>query len=146
MFLHDVINDGPLPALELTMRFAGQRQAILAHNIANLTTPDFRPRDVDGKAFQRVLGEAIDERRESGRPGKGLEWNETRELTRSESGHLRVSPRTPSGNVLFHDRNDRDVERTMQALVENAGVFRVASELYRSHTGRISRALGERVA
>jgi len=146
MFLQDVINDGPLPALELTMRFAGRRQAILAHNVANLTTPNFQPVDVDPKGFQELLGEAIDRRRERSRAGAALRWEETREIRRGPAGGLRLEPGTPSGNVLFHDRNNRDLERSMQAIVENAGAFRVASDLYRNHARRLSNAMAERVA
>ena len=56
MFLDDVVNSGAIPALEMTMRFAGRRQALLAHNIANLDTPNFQPKDVSPRWFQRMLG------------------------------------------------------------------------------------------
>lgn len=140
---------GAIPALEMTMRFAGARHRLIAHNIANISTPDFRPMDVSVTDFQRVLGEAIDKRRESG-SGAGaaageLMMKETRELRRAANGGLELRPGTASGGVLFHDRNNRDTERMLQDLVENATVFRVASDLLKSRYQMLNTAIGERV-
>ncbi len=140
MFVRDVIGGGEIPVLELTARFAARRQELLAHNIANIDTPDFRPRDVSPSGFQRVLGEAIDRRRESGR----FEWRPTREIRR-DGADLRLVPRSASGNILFHDRNERDLERMMADLSENLAVFRMATDLLRSRYGLINGALVERV-
>ena len=140
---------GAIPALEMTMRFAGARHRVIAHNIANISTPDFRPMDVSVTDFQRVLGEAIDKRREGG-SGAGaaageLMIKETRELRRAANGGLELRPITPSGGILFHDRNNRDTERLLQDLVENATVFRVASDLLKSRYQMLNTAIGERV-
>jgi flagellar basal-body rod protein FlgB len=147
MDVSGVTSSGALPALEMVIRFAGQRQRLIANNIANFETPNYQPKDVSPAQFQRVLGEAIDARREG--EGKGmrgeLEWQETREIKRGERGGLSLEPRTPSGNILFHDRNNRDIERTMQAMVENTATFRVATELYRSQVGLLQAAISERV-
>jgi flagellar basal-body rod protein FlgB len=142
MFLSDVTSAGPLPALELTVRFAGERQRLLAHNIANISTPDFQPMDVDPASFQRLLGRAIQDRRH--RPGE-LPWRQTSQIRRTDAGDLRLEPAAPSRNILFHDRNNRDVERMMQDLAENAATFRVAVDLIRQHTSMIRNALAERV-
>jgi hypothetical protein len=75
-----------------------------------------------------------------------LAWRETPELRRAEDGGLAISPRTPGGGVLFHDRNNRDIEGLMQTLAESTAVFRVASDLYRSHRGMLHTAISERVA
>jgi flagellar basal-body rod protein FlgB len=147
----ELTGGGAMPALELTMRFAGARHRLIAHNIANISTPDFRPTDVSVTDFQRVLGEAIDRRRAGdGRAGAGsaagdLMWKETRELRRGTSGGLELRPATPSSGVLYHDRNNRDTERLMQDLVENATVFRVASDLLKSRYQMLNTAIGERV-
>lgn len=144
----EVTGSGAIPALEMTMRFAGARHRLIAHNIANISTPDFRPMDVSTSDFQRVLGEAIDRKRESGPRGSGageLMWKETRELRRAAGGGLELRPATPSPGVLFHDRNNRDTERMLQDLVENATVFRVASDLLKSRYMMLNTAISERV-
>lgn len=147
MFLDDLATAGSLPALAATMRFAGQRQRLLAHNVANLETPDFRPIDVDPGHFQRELASAIDRRRARTGGGHGaLEFGRTKQLEPGEGGALVLKPRTASGNILFHDRNNRDLERTMQDVVENVTAYRVASELLRARGGVLRAAITERVA
>jgi flagellar basal-body rod protein FlgB len=147
VFLDQISNAGSLPALEAAMRFASQRQKLIAHNIANFETPNFIPTDVSPGEFQKVLAEAVDNRREAtgGMHGK-LSIKRTRELQQGAGGSLTLSPRTPVGGVLAHDKNASNLERTMQDLVENAVMFRVAADLHRARAGIIKKAIGERAA
>ncbi|MBL8763188.1 MAG: hypothetical protein JNM07_02835 [Phycisphaerae bacterium] len=142
----ELFESGSIPALEMAFRFAGQRQRFIASNIANLTTPDYRPVDASPEGFQRVMREAIAESRSRRAGGVGgLAWRETEELRRAAgSGELRVVPRSPSGNILFHDRNNRDVERLMQSQAENVAMYRVASELLRGRFESLRAAIAER--
>jgi flagellar basal-body rod protein FlgB len=138
-----------IPVLEQLVRFAGQRQRIIAHNIANASTPDFVQTDVSPAAFQKVLGEAVQRRRSRGEEGsanrlEALELRETREIGISERGELRLTPLTPRRGLLLHDRNNRDIERLMQDLAENTGVFRVATDLLRSRYQVLNAAISER--
>ncbi len=127
------------------MRFAGQRQRLIAHNIANAETPDFQPMDVSVSSFQKMLGEAIDKRRQSGRELSGpLSWGETPEIKKRTDGTLKLQPATPQDNILFHDRNNRDTERLMQDNVENGLVFRMSSELLRSRYDILRSAIAQR--
>jgi hypothetical protein len=66
---------------------------------------------------------------------------------RDASGQLRlqVSPQTASGNILFHDRNDRDLERSMADLSETVASFRVATDLFRTRIQLLQGAISERV-
>lgn len=142
---------GALPALEKTIRFAAARHTLISHNIANLETPGFQPLDVDPTSFQAELAAAIDERRSGGTGNRGgnhgdLKLDSTREIEMLKGGGMRLNPRTSSGNILFHDRNNRDLERTMQALVENASAFRVATDMLRSRTAMLRDAMSERVS
>lgn len=143
--LSSVVTSGPLPALEATLSFAGQRHAILAHNIANLSTPGFIPMDVSPKSFQAALGKAIDDRRARGFDHGPLDFKASREMSMDARGRLRITPRTPGNGVLFHDRNNRDLERTMQDLAENAGVYRLSAELIRNRLEHLRAAIAERV-
>lgn len=142
MLIDGLINSGPMPVLESAMRFAAQRQTLLAHNIANIETPDFRPMDVAPAEFQSVLSRAVEQRRER---GGQLELEETAQIRRDAQGMLTLRPRTPSGNILFHDRNNRDVERLMQDLAENTAAFRLASDLLRTRMDLMRTAIAQRV-
>ena len=146
MFLNDVVNSGAIPSLSLTMQFAGRRQKILAHNIANIDTPNFRQKNVSTRDFQELLSEAIDKRRaKMGGESGPFEWKESREVRRGRGGSLNLTPRTDSRGILFHDRNNRDLERLMQDLTENMGVFRVTTDLLRNQFAQIKDAIAERV-
>ena len=42
-----IFNSTTIPALEQTMVFAQKRHELLAGNVANFDTPDYRARDLD---------------------------------------------------------------------------------------------------
>ena len=138
-------NSGSIPALERLMQFAGQRHRILVNNIANLSTPEFRPSDVSVSDFQDQLGKAIDVRRKSGN-------GQTVSLPLESTSQVEVTPDSidlhpqPIGeNLMFHDQNDRDVERTMQDLVENFMTFRTAAQFLRNRFDLMTTAIRERI-
>ncbi|MDQ7014165.1 MAG: hypothetical protein Q9O74_09750 [Planctomycetota bacterium] len=144
--INQLTNAGALPVLEMTMRFAAQRQRLAAHNIANLDTPNFIQKDVSVEGFRAMLDDAVRERRtRTGGMHGALEWNETSELARSSRGELTLRPETSSGGVLFHDRNNRNLERLMQTLAESTAAFRTATDLYRSQSMIIQMAISQRV-
>lgn len=146
MLANDLLNSGAIPTLEAMLRFSGARQRIIAHNVAGLTTPGFIPMDVSTSAFQQQLSKAIEKRNEAtgGMTGE-LELPETNEVSQRPDGSLELTPQTPSGGILFHDRNNRDLERLMQDQAENFGVYRIASELLRSRMSSLRDAIAERV-
>jgi len=146
MLISDLSNAGSLPVLAKALQFAGQRQRLLVHNIANMDTPDFRPVDVSTGDFQASLGRAVQERRErTGGQRGSLEVEDTHEVRHDGRGGLLLTPRTPSGNVLYHDRNDRDLERSMQDLAENGLMFRVVGDLMRREQDVVRAAISQRV-
>lgn len=144
--LADLSNSGATPALEAVIRFSGQRQRLIAHNIANLSTPGFIPLDVSVGGFQKALDEAIQRRREqTGGMSGPLAISETNEIKPDGRGGFSLEPTTPGQGVLFHDQSMRDPERLMQALAENTSEFRVATELLRSQRDMLRSAISQRV-
>ncbi len=145
MFVNDVLSSGAMPTLSAMMRYAGQRQTLLAHNIANLSTPNFQQMDVSPDHFQKVLSKAVDERRSrTGGMFGELKLAGDRQIEIGKGGAMRLNPARPSGNILFHDRNNRDLEQLMQDLTENVGAFRLATDLMRQQNNQIKDALSER--
>ena len=128
------------------MQFAARRQTVIQHNIANISTPNFQPTDVSVDDFREQLSAAIDERRDrfGGQRGE-LNLRATREVSPNSNGGLDLNPSEKGRNLLFHDRNNRDLERLMQDLVENTTMFRVASDLLRSRMQLMRSAISERV-
>lgn len=139
-----VTDAGSLPVLERMMQFAGARQRLLSDAVANFNTPGYMATDVSVEEFQATLAEAADERRERhrGRAGK-LEFEGTDEVRTRPDG-LRLEPTPAHENILFHDGNDRDLERTMQAVVENVMSFRSAVSLMRTQYDQLLSAVRER--
>jgi flagellar basal-body rod protein FlgB len=149
MFIDDITNSGSIPALEASLRFAAQRQRFLAGNIANISTPDFRPMDVSVEGFRAELSRAIDDRRaRTGGERASLRLEDTREMrvhaSAGGSPTFTLTPATGSGGVLFHDRNNRDPERMMQALVENTQAFRMSADLLKARFEQLRSAIAQR--
>lgn len=67
----------------------------------------------------------------------------TEEVRIEPDGFLRLTPQTPRPGMLLHDRNNRDLERLMQDLVENMSAFRVASDLLKSQMDTLMTAIRE---
>ncbi|GJQ28182.1 MAG: flagellar basal-body rod protein FlgB [Phycisphaerae bacterium] len=146
MLIQDLATSGALPSLTATLAVAGQRQRMLTHNIANIDTPDFQPRDLDIPAFRRELAAAIDRRREAtGGLGGPLDIRPTRDVSFDEHERVTFTPRMASGGVLYHDRNNRDVERLMQGLAENSLTFRMTTDLIRREHDLLRVAISQRV-
>ncbi|MBY0308918.1 MAG: hypothetical protein K2Q09_09270 [Phycisphaerales bacterium] len=144
--INEIVNSGSAPALEAALRFAAQRQKLILHNIANVTTPNFVQSDISVPKFQEALRTAIDERRTRGDLGD-LNLPPTDEVRPDPSvpGGLALDPQTPHGGIMFHDRNNRSLEVLMQDLVENGTMFRVCSDLLKSRSDLMRAAIAERV-
>lgn len=143
MLIGDLFKGSEIESLELTMKFAGARQRVIASNIANLSTPNSIQLDLSPQDFQAALRSAVDRKRSGATDG--LQLKSSRQIAQDSRGEVTFTPTTPSGNILMHDRNDRDVERLMQANAENAGVFRVAVDLLRSRYEIMRTAISQRV-
>lgn len=136
---------GAMPVLERMVEFTGARQELIAHNIANFSTPYYKPVDLDPAAFQSQLRDAMDRRSRKPNPmRRGLELGSSDQV-RVRDGQMQFRPAQKNENILFHDQNNRDVERTMQDLVENAMTHRTSVELLKSQFDLLRTAIRERV-
>ena len=142
--IQGLFDSGAMPVLERMAQFTQQRHRALAHNIANLSTPYFKPVDLDTGAFQQALGDAIDQRRARVGGDGALPLTDTRELTFG-ADRLQTRPQRTNEGVLFHDENNRDLERIMQHLAENSLVHNTAIELIRNQFDMLRTAIRERV-
>lgn len=126
----------PLIALAKTrLGWLGQRQEVLAENIANADTPDFRARDLKPLRFDQMLASAA-VRLEATAPGhlEGLN---------SASGPFKISEQrmayetAPDGNAVV-------LEEQMAKVSETALSYSLANELYRKQLGMFRIALGQK--
>ena len=138
-----VINSEGIDVLQRLYQFAAQRHRLIVNNIANFDTPGYRPVDVSVDEFQTHLAEAVDTRRAN--PGiTTLPLANSSQVEFSRFG-VTLHPEPVGNNLLFHDGNDRDLERTMQDLVENFLAFRTASDLLRNRFALLNTAIRERL-
>jgi flagellar basal-body rod protein FlgB len=146
MSMQGLTDGGAIPALEAMARFSAARQRLIADNVANLDTPGFTPLDADPKAFQAQMGKAIDARREDVARGGGgaLQVGGRGPMRQLPGGEVVLDPSALNENILFHDKNDRNLERIMQDVAENLLAFRAATELMRNRFRTIDLAIRER--
>ncbi len=57
----DLFRSTTIPALQQTLAFTEKRHELLASNIANMDTPDYRARDLSVSKFQTALAEQIED-------------------------------------------------------------------------------------
>jgi flagellar basal-body rod protein FlgB len=140
-----VTNAGVLPVLERLVQFTEQRQSLLAANVANLSTPNYRTKDLDIKAFQRQLGEAIDKRRSDDASGmKPMELEDSGQVTFAPD-RLLVEAVPLNENIVFQDGNNRDLERLMQDVAENVMVHQAGVQMLKNHFDMLRTAIRERM-
>lgn len=140
-----IFSYGSMPVLERMVEFTGARQELIAHNVANLSTPYFKPTDLDPAKFQSQLRDAMEQRsRKPNGMRRDLELGSTQQV-RMSRGQMQFRPEQSNENILFHDQNNRDLDRTMQDLVENALAHRTSVELLKSQFDLLRTAIRERV-
>ena len=138
-------NSGSLPVMQRVVQFAAQRHVLIADNVANVSTPGFRPLDVSVEDFQSALGDAVEHRRDQDRSRFGPLDLRSTETVSFGPEQLDLHPRPAADNLLFHDGNDRSVERLMQDLVENFLTYRTAVELMNNQFDMLDVAIRERI-
>jgi flagellar basal-body rod protein FlgB len=141
----ELTHGGAIPVLERTVQFTGARHKVLTNNIANLSTPHYKPKDLDPEQFQAQLREAVEARREGqGRPGQPLKMGQSEQLS-YENGQLHPEPQRQNENIMFHDRNNRNLERQMQNLAENTMMHRSSIRMLKNEFDLVNTAIRMRV-
>ncbi|MDJ0944153.1 MAG: flagellar basal body protein [Kiloniellales bacterium] len=129
---------GKLPIFDVLARrmgWLGQRQEVLAQNIANADTPDYRPLDLKAAPFERALASQV-------RPVR---------LAQSDPGHL-SGPRADAGRDFKDGRvpgyetapagNAVVLEQQLVSVAETQMDFQMMTSLYRKHLDMFRTALG----
>src|SRR3954466_16254943 len=98
MFIDRLLNDGNSSIIEVSVRFAAARHRLLAENIANVDTPNYVQKDLSVAKFQQLLSDRVQER-DHGSPGS------------VSFDYLGKRIENPTAGILFHDRNNRSMER-----------------------------------
>ncbi len=142
--IEGLFTSGSMPVLERVVQFTTVRHGLISHNIANVSTPNYRPSDVSLESFQQTLREAIDARRQqTGGPNGDLNVRDTRQLEFAEnSTELRGD--ALNRNLLFHDRNNRSLEHLMKDLATNTITHNAALQMLGNQFDMLESAIRER--
>ena len=112
---------GSLGALHATFRFSAQRHEVLADSVANLDTPNFRPKDLDVASFEASLSQAIEAKRDvdAARLDPKL-------LSAASPSRIAIG-----GELMSHDGSDRSHEVLAQRMTSNLLRFRALAGMIR---------------
>jgi flagellar basal-body rod protein FlgB len=139
--------------LEQVVNFAQARHGVLAGNIANIDTPEYKTRDLSTDKFQDSLKRAMEKiRHPSPTPsysslGNAVSWG--------NSPGESVAPATDYDNlrevkesmkhILYHDGHDVSLEAQVTELAKNQTMHNMAVSLLSVQFRQLKSAISERV-
>lgn len=143
MLITEITCGGAAPMLEKTLAFNEARQRMLVENIANVSTPGYRAKQLDVASFEKALKDAS--ARRQGGYGE-LQIKGSGQFETDEQGMLRVTPgEVPVENLLFADGTNLSIERQMSQLAEVTISQQVNTELLKGYFEGITKAIRGRV-
>lgn len=122
-------------ALTKRMAWLGERQKVLAQNIANSDTPDYMPQDLKPINFRGMV--------DSTTRGVTMSVTNVRHLAGANPAPAKfeaeeqsdVYEMTPAGNAVV-------LEEQLMKVSETVMDYQIMTNLYRKHVGMIKTALG----
>ena len=148
-----------IPLLEQVAVFTERRQDVLAGNMANINTDDYRMRDLDVKKFQAVLKEAIQQRHQPPRPqhgytvppfaspgfSPGMTPDTQPSIAELFTPELFEAVEAPPINLTFQDGNNRSIEAEVMEMTKNAMLQSYAIEFINAQMALLQHVISERV-
>jgi flagellar basal-body rod protein FlgB len=146
--IESMFNSSTIPLLAKAAAFAERRHEVLAGNVANISTPDYRTRDLPVAEFRAALEEAVARKRpvdSSGKPHWSFSANSAPagpgdDFPQALFQGLEASPRT----ITFQDGNNRSVEKEVMEITKNSIMQTVAIELMNVQLNRLQAVISER--
>jgi flagellar basal-body rod protein FlgB len=118
----DLANSPFFSLLRARLDHLSERQRLIAENIANATTPGYRPRDLDTSGFERLLASAGG--------GRGLA------MMRTNDGHMSLGGGPPgAATPRIVTRNDSEVTMDGNAVILEEEMTRAAETRLAFETG-----------
>jgi flagellar basal-body rod protein FlgB len=160
MQMSSVLAGTTQPLLEQVAAFAERRHDVLAGNLANISTPDYKARDLPIKEFQQALKAAVQSQRpdplnstsingaaspsgEAGWLGRDLrETSAYRELL--AEGNREAQPRAAL-SPMYQDGAVRSIEQEVLEMTKNAMTQQFALEVMTAQFNRLQMVISERV-
>ena len=125
------------PIFSLMQRRLGwltQRQSVLAHNIANADTPNYKPKDLSKQSFQRMLETPRTSISMAQTSGAHIAPRENKSAYRQEVVKDNYESAL-AGNAVV-------LEEQLMKVSETQGAHTLATNLYRKHVQILKQAIG----
>ncbi len=123
-----------LGMLRTKMQWHQERQRVLAENIANADTPNFRPHDLVPPKFDSA----------SGSPNAGVVRTSSAHLNGLSGGGAQFRSQRNSGAETRPGGNAVNLEDEMLKVADNQMDYQAAAGLYAKSLGLVKSALGRR--
>jgi len=121
------------------MNWLSQRQKVLAENIANQNTPNYRPRDLDESDFRNALrhtSRKVGVTATASGVSLGVKSSSVEVYDAEVDSELKEF--TPNGNAVI-------IEDQLMKVADTQAAYQTATNLYRKHLALIKIALGRPV-
>ena len=130
--------DGKLNIFEAIgrkMSWLGQRQSVLAENIANADTPNYTPEDMKAGPFARLLARSVKPVTPASTHPSHMNGPAASDRPAESDEQRRRYETAPSGNSVV-------LEEQLIKVTETQMDYQLMSNLYRKHLAMIRTALG----
>jgi len=142
-----LFDSSTIPLLAKVAAFTERRHEVLAGNIANVSTPDYRTRDLPVADFRAALQAAVEHSQPGGASGKAS-WSFTAAAAGSTAEPfpqtlfraVEAAPKT----LTFQDGNNRSIEKEVMEMTKNSLMQTVAIELMNAQLNRLQAVISER--
>jgi len=120
------------------MSYLGERQKLLAQNVANADTPNYRPSDLKEMNFQAVLRGGSDQQKVKMAATQPLHLaglRQDEQFTAQKQGWNKTYETAPNGNAVV-------LEEQMLKVSEVNQNYMLATNLYQKNLGMLRSAIG----
>ena len=137
--LPNVFGSTNIPVLQEVLQFSQARHSVLVGNLATVSTPGYRTRDLSVDNFQARLKDAIEAAERGGSENQS-------------PGVLTTDPQDPMRNVrdtmttlLYHDDTNIDLEKQVAEITKNQYMHNLALTVITDQIQLLQTAISERV-
>ena len=151
-----LFDSSTIPLLAKVAAFTERRHEVLTGNIANISTPDYKTRDLPVAEFQAALAEAVSRRKPEGAPEQAG-WSFSAPAGGIGDGGTGAAPAAglfprslfhaiegPPRTLTFQDGNNRSIEQEVMEITKNSMMQGVAIELMNAQLNRLQTVISER--
>lgn len=143
--VESILNSSSYGLLEKMAVFGERRQEVLAGNVANIDTPNYKTRDLPVENFQRALKEAVENRQKtsSASPFSTASRANTSGRALFPEELFQAVEASPQ-NITFQDANNRSIEHEVMEMTKNTLMQNFAIELMRTQLAMLQTAISGR--